>query len=833
MISIVKILMERGYIEEFCKIALEKTGDSIKFNNAIKDFLEHVDDEEIKEQMDCLLNDIKRKLKRDIHDNRLTVFEELETYLDTEMQIVDIDPERRENLKENLIGFLMEYISSKDAGFRNDLIIVRKMNKGLNNINKKLDMVVDMVVDMVLINQENKEGSPIRMFASSLCINSPEKLIDREQEQADIQRSFDNGSNVIFLSGRLGMGKSTLARQYANSCGCEKIYFEKYNQSMEYTISKLGREGRGEADEILSYWENLEPEKRRSILLIIDNFNNDTLQNGNEQHYTTEVHSQFFKRLKDVGIHILITTRINMQSETSIGVGPVKETMELFEKYLGEKLPEDQLEKVKELIEIVKGNTMLIAQLANVWKKSDTDQRDQLTEQFRNYQLKENDIKLENETLYEQVKSLLDFTGICSDGEVKKIFASVALMPSKGESRDRFIKMSGCDINKLNDLIDGSWVLMDSDKKVSLHPVVKEIAIQENLVIFENCEQVCEYINDALDLKLPMADRFPYADCAWEIYKIFGSKGCFEEGSANCLNKVLIRIFYRLSDIYDNLGEHERSMEIIDTIDTVDKSMLENDLDAAEKAQILSGIAYSINNAFKSMDELNRASDLLQNAWEILKKIPEDRKGDLDVKQIKAKIMSNIGSNNLAKYKCSQVVERNTHLQNALEWHKKALDFRKNLLDDEEDAKAANSLKLKVAVSYTTVATDYFFMGNYEKAIQAHTKACKIRQELNEENAVSINQQRIIGCLLEDYRRNLVIKDNHWRQILDFYPTLLEINYEYQNKSALEINISYFKDIYGIIQNDRRLEKYLDEVVEKKRQIAEWAERTGDLKDIF
>lgn len=823
-----------GCLKKLFEISIEKTSDLVKFNTMIQDFLEHVTSEGIQNQMDCLLENIKSELKKDIDNNNVFVLEKLDEHLDKGMKTVEIPQEQRENLKNNLIACILTYIANKDIGFFNILtskIVIEKELEETNGRVDRLEQKYESLLYMISRMREvlmvyHSEESPLRKPVNSLCVNSPERIIGREREILEIQKSFNDGSNVIFLSGRPGMGKTTLARKYANECDYRKIYFENYEHSIEYTITKLAKDKRmpgkraTTGEEILAYWENLNPKERESILLIIDNFNADTLQTGSEQQYTTEVKGQFFGRLKEIGIHVLITTRINIFSESSIGVGPVEKTIELFEKYYNAKLTDEQTIKVKELIEIVQENTMLIAQSANIWRKSDTARKYQLVEQLKNCQLKENDILLEEKTLYEQTKAMLDFSGICLDNEMHRVFAGVALMPFKGEHRDKFIEMSGCDINKLNDLIEGNWVLMDSRENISLHPVVKEIAIRDGLIDFENCNLICNYINDMLDLDLSLADRYPFVDCAWEIYKIFSS--------LDNLNDVLIRIFYRLSDICDNTGEHERSMEIVETIN---KNLDKVELDIIEKARILSGIAYSINNSFKNMDELNKATSLLQTAQKEVIKAPNDRKDDLDVKQTRVRIYSNMGSNGLAKSKCSQTETKN-YLLDALKWHQKALKLRLHYLEDAED-RNVKSLKKEVAISYTTVATDYFYMEDYESAIKIHLKAYKIREELKEENAMCVSQQRIIGCLLKLYRKNLEINIDYLQIALKCYPILLETNYKYHNINALEININNFKEVYVIIQNDRRLERYVDWAKEKKQQIIKWMEGKKELIEIF
>ena len=295
------------------------------------------------------------------------------------------------------------------------------------------------------------------------------------------------------------------------------------------------------------------------------------------------------------------------------------------------------------------------------------------------------------------------------------------------------------------------------------------------------------------------------------------------------MNDVLIRIFYRLSDICDNIGEHKCSMEIIETITN---NLYKIDLDILEKAQMLSGIAYSINNYFKNMNELDRARDLLETAQKELRNISEDKMDELDVIQTRMKILNNIGSNNLAKRNCMRA-DAEKYLRDALKWHQKTLDSRLRYLDEFESDDDTKVLKRGVAISYTAVATDQFYLKEYEKAISNHLKACKIREGMKDENAICVNQERIIGCFLGLYKEKLSIDKDCLEMVLSYYPELLKTNYKYHNMTGLKTNVNYFKEIVKIIQYDRRAEGYVSEALDKQKQIMKWMEGKEELMRDF
>ena len=803
----------QSLVSALCQLAAENCFDKKNYESQVKIFLQSIRNEEIEEQMELLSRKIRGSVIEASKENNLFVFESIYQILDHAMKEMEIPNDRRETLKEGMIAGIFAFIFDKDKKYYNLLRLkmilenrIDEQKRDLNEMRRQYDHLYQMML-ILLESYENTSDtySLLRIPLKSLNLDRPDIMDKRMDKQERIQTLFNDGSNVVFLTGRPGMGKTTLARLYAGRHNYEEIYFEKYNQSFEKTVEKLlsedGKSLGHNGNDVLEYWNHLKFEDRRKILLIIDNFNGDILQNGNKQRYTKELSGEFYKKLKEIGIRVIVTTRISVSSESCIVVNEVDDPMKLFMEHYGGILSNNQKKLVEEIIESVKKNTMLIVQLAYIWKKQDKNGKLRLAEQ-----LKENSMFWGEEALYMQTRNMLDFSGIRDEKSFSETFACAALLPLRGEDRERFIEISECDVNSLNDLIEGSWILSLPGEKIALHPLIKEIALREGMVPYTKCTKFCRSIRLALNVEIPLEDRYPYADCAWEIYKTFSSMPDLDD--------VLIGIFYLLGDIYDNQNERERSRKLVDT---VLNHLGKVEIEQVVKAEMLSGIAYSINNCFTDMKELDSAETMLKEAHKMINGLPDECKIDNRAKKVRAMIWSDWGSNFLGKRKWA-VQMADKCVESALEKHKKALQLREIYLQEAETEKEMKEANSKLATSYTTVATDYFYLSKYEQAVEFHLAAHKIRKDLGLNVTACVNEERIIGCLLSMYKNNLMADEKLWKICLSYYPALIEINDTYSRKS-LQTSINYFDEIYQIIHNDRRLEKFICECEQKKQKI--------------
>ena len=616
---------------------------------------------------------------------------------------------------------------------------------------------------------------------------------------------------------------TTLAKLYANRASEEaageiKIYFEKYEKSIENTIAKCSSDPKKyNGKDVLQYWKNCNPEENAKVLLIIDNFNEDSLQGRDRGVYEEELASEYFQELKNTGICILITTRIKMREDV-YEVPVVADTIGLFQRYAKTEIMENDRDLVEEIIEILHGNTMLITLTAYLWGQNKENGRvllERLTQGVVREQLDivpvREDVVVEEKTIYGQVKALLDFSGILNTADVKYVFTNMVLLPLRGISKAVFVKFIDYpNANVVNSLIDASWVL-EENEWICLHPLVREIMLEQEEIMFEVVSKYCVSIGQEIKMGSNFANRLAYKECAWEIFKMFSHEKHME--------KSWVKLIYDLSDIYDEIAERERSLEIANVVYEHIRVFRE---DMFEKATCLSGIAYSMNNCYKSMKDLKRAGKLLEKAQVAYGCIdPHKVENQVDYKRLAGKIKNNKGSNCLAKGHCNQA-KKIRHYAEAQKYYNEAFDIRiankERFILDEASSKL---LEGDIAISYTSLGTVNFYLEDYRTAIEYHRKAYDIRKNINMKLA-NDNQQRIIGCIIKQQGKAFDVTLNELKEVLAYYPELLQSNRYFEMRGALEININYFVLLSRIILNDNRYACLVDDFLRKRDVILNW-----------
>lgn len=803
----------KGAVTTFLKTAIadgiNQIGSYDCFESVIKQYLGNQRQQELREQLEVIIGEMKSEISKTIDGRSLDLFITIERQLEERFQKLEIPIESRENLKKLFQCYIFDYIKNIDRNYYNDLTLQFQILMQQQHDKHQDELIKELY--NTFLQLQRVERSPVTVPYMFLQIDDASKIVSRAREIEQIDNHFHKGSHVAFLYGRPGIGKTTLAKMYARDKHPSNAYFVKYERSIEYTVGKLAKEQSADSGRrVLDYWKT--SEESQTILLIIDNYNGDVLQGGQNHGFAEELKGEFYQQLITTGIQIIITTRINIGVNV-IEVSSVDDPVELFKMHYSDNIEKEE-RLIKEIIETLHKNTLLIILAAHILNRCNSEEeRNHVLHKIKNCNIKTDSKKLpifadtDNagvRTIYQQAEALLDMSGILRETTVKKVFANTIMLPLDGILKKEFLELTGSDENILMELINGSWVLSDLDR-IYLHPMMREIALSKQFISYSLCEEYCKNIKCKIAIEEKFESRLLYKNCAQEIFNVF---------SGNVLKNVtLLKLFYDLSDIYDELGERAMSRKIVEIVEESIEAFAEYPF---EKARILSGIAYSLNNCYENMETLERADDLLHKAVEV---VGEQK---WDYVTTNGMILSNFGSNCLAKSKCDPD-NKIKHLNEALAWHMQALHFRQKSYNQfASEPNREKILRGAIATSYTAIATDYFYLKEYRESIDTHLQALEIREELGNVKGESINQQRIVGCVIEWYRQQLDIEKSYIFQVLNYYPQLPEINYEYQDINSLKKNMEYWTQLMHIVTNDKQFEELVEAAKGKCKYMAEW-----------
>lgn len=202
-------------------------------------------------------------------------------------------------------------------------------------------------------------------------------------------------------------------------------------------------------------------------------------------------------------------------------------------------------------------------------------------------------------------------------------------------------------------------------------------------------------------------------------------------------SKAYVLFLIKMTYLYDSLRQDQQACSLSKkTLEYLDKESVKHKfVDKVELANYINGVAYALvhlrDMETNIMVELNIYA---KKQFDKALKIIEDDTS-IDALKAKARIYGNIGAYYITVHKLSILM--------AKENHEKALEIRDELFARRYD----EELQENKATSYTCLATDYFLMKEYGKAVKLHQKAIDYR--IKEGNKV-INYNREAGAMVCD-----------------------------------------------------------------------------------
>lgn len=581
-------------------------------------------------------------------------------------------------------------------------------------------------------------------------------------------KAFENGNNVVFLTGDRGCGKTLFAQQFALKCAMRDdiserfhyeyiIYTHYKDEGLKATISSLKckEEIIGDRfDSILGIMKNCvnniaDTDEKKRALLIIDNFD------FNERSDIQEQFGDAFKELLKTGWHILFTSKNAMKDsvklpyqtkEISLSAFSINELKELFFSLLEEeKVIADVDHKKLEILikDCLAQNTYLVTLAAGLCLAeqkernaniNDTLQR--IIDAFDSLDISDIDTRTlsnkENasdrkETFMNHYRMMFSLSKIKRDPSKMKLLYLLSLVPLSGMLYSDFFEAAfekeerGKMKEVYDELLSGRWISERIVEKKSsvycyvyLHPMMREV-IKESSFLPEWGNYYLIFLLEQLKQNNISQYNLSSVEKLKAVYQILENKFDIKKRK---MAYLLCMIAGQLTTRYDAFHSFpQKAFEYGNrAIEWLDK-YVENYAANLTTEEIFM-IAKTYNNSgYALLHYRDREPSVLEHAYESIKKAESwIKKISICMKDnIKFALESSYIQGNLAAYYYAKgEQEKNEqHYKKGIEIHKEQLRYRQQLLEfcETTEQKVITQLTSAIANSLKGIASGYYYIG--------------------------------------------------------------------------------------------------------------------------
>ena len=299
----------------------------------------------------------------------------------------------------------------------------------------------------------------------------------------------------IFLQGVAGIGKSELAKKYAEAHKKDytNILFFTYTGDLKQMIADFDFSDDKPTDNVDVRFKNHNRFLRslkEDTLIIIDNFN------------TTSTKEPIFDVIMKYRCRILFTTRSRFDNYHFIDISEMADIdslLNLVGYFYG--INDKNIDIVKQIIEAVHYHTLavelsarllasgilnakaLLQKLQETKTVLDTDDRIGIVK----------DGKSTQSTYYEHIHTLI--TLACLSDKAQNIMRNMAFIPTAGINPKMFAKwLELKNLNDINDLIELGFIQKTDCRKIYLHPLIQEVTVDDTKPSISNCKTFIDNI---------------------------------------------------------------------------------------------------------------------------------------------------------------------------------------------------------------------------------------------------------------------------------------------------------------------------------------------------
>lgn len=516
-----------------------------------------------------------------------------------------------------------------------------------------------------------------------LCNKLPscnQAFIGRKDEIKAIASHLSNQS-VLFITGMAGIGKSEVAKAYAqtNRKKYTNIIYLYYTGDLRKDIANLTfADDSVEMNEEVRFQNHYKVMQRlhTDTLLILDNFN------------VLPKDEPFLKELMKNDMQLLITSRCKLKNYDSIEIKELdkeKELTELFYKHCPS--AKRDLDSVSAIIEEVNCHTLTVCMAALTLEASGMEP-EELLQELRSCGIGQNmeEIEVFNDdefsyaSMIGHLRMLMKLNRLNEDSI--DILRNLSLLPVSGVYKSAFKMWLELDsLKNVNELIRYGIISEDTENKtIALHPLIQEVAIAETIPTVSDCHVMLNHLHliclaHGLDVKRPVT--------VMECLKSINRHIILD-------NRAYYLLF--LQDMYPYFDKY---------------------LDTDYLSELVERIEYVMNlmNDSGKSDETSKSYN-------------SDKSGTPDITQ-ETNHISACDKALLLDYKAQLLFPRKEY-DNAIKKYKKAIALMENYhKTNTADARSANLL----SNLHNNLSTAYLFRKKLEEAVSELKTAFTVRRE--------------------------------------------------------------------------------------------------------
>lgn len=356
--------------------------------------------------------------------------------------------------------------------------------------------VIAKVLQFSIIRQEqsvNTQSPKIeKLFRKAAITRADKHFVGREAELAGIKEQLEQ-DNLLFVTGAPGVGKRSLARQYA--CNNRRRYTNRlyipYHDSVRETIADLWcvEDSFQETEDVRFYrhFRLLSCLDEDSLLVIAGM---DVLPEKDES----------FELLFQLGCHVIVTTELEMEQENRLVLCPFDDREELillFDTYCPRrKLRDSTEEDVLRLVKLLGGHTYAVQLLALTVKEGfvTVPELTALIESqgmcaIANPIEVKRGYRYQYDSYTEILSQVLQIQNL-REGE-RNALANFSMMPLTGIGKARFGKWTG-QKREIQRLIRLGWIQEDENSVLTLNRLVREMTSETLRPDAANCKALLD-----------------------------------------------------------------------------------------------------------------------------------------------------------------------------------------------------------------------------------------------------------------------------------------------------------------------------------------------------